>query len=623
MVEILLIKITSTKNITGITYATNESRAETFADDTTLFMERTEENLRNATKYIQHFHKISGLACNLDKTSVIPIGSNSNKEDQICKDLNMVWEDTFTILGFHIDNKLEKLDLNYSKVKDKIKALIRKWKPYHLSLRGRLTIAKTKLVSQITYISTVLTPNSATIADLQTLINNFVMGIESHNKHWINKDIIYTSTSRGGFGMIRLESFMKAIKVSWIKRYCVDKIDDNWADIIDSFFKITPDTRHTINNFGPERFNKIIKADIPVISSLFIAYKTFRHNFPTPPNTMDNSWLKQCAFYNMNITRKQINSTKKIFLTPTFYGIPDKYHTLTLKDLFPQGAFITHVSLNRLTNSTLINMQYQNLKSHIKAHIGPNKKYNAIALEKLPQKRHTYSTASELLQSIKKGSRTYRKIIERNSTTIDIHNPEKWKRKLQCNNITSVQVQKAMTRLHSPFLDSISADYLTRLKLGKTLFNNQLFAIGRLDDATCNTCCREYNQNTTEDYQHALFQCPAVQIIVHNITNTFFPNQTNSFMISDILLSTNSDKHKLYNGPIGQELASLIWDYFQVYVLQCRVSHTTPISYTAIFEIKSQLNRILKILPKSRIATYIKNSMELHNLITSSHPIHS
>ena len=89
MVEILLIKITSTKNITGITYGTKESRAETFADDTTLFMERTEENLRTATKYIQHFHKISGLACNLDKTSVIPIGNNTNKNDQICKDLKI------------------------------------------------------------------------------------------------------------------------------------------------------------------------------------------------------------------------------------------------------------------------------------------------------------------------------------------------------------------------------------------------------------------------------------------------------------------------------------------------------------------------------------------------------
>ena len=182
MVEILLIKITNTKNITGITYATQESRAETFADDTTLFMERNEANLRNATKYIQHFHKISGLACNLDKTSVIPIGKQSNKNDQICKDLKMVWDDKFTILGFDIDNKLQKLDTNFEKTKEKIKSLIRKWKPYNLSLRGRITIAKTKLVSQITYISTVLTPDHATLNDIQTLINNFVMGIEKNKK---------------------------------------------------------------------------------------------------------------------------------------------------------------------------------------------------------------------------------------------------------------------------------------------------------------------------------------------------------------------------------------------------------------------------------------------------------
>ena len=616
MVEILLIKITSTKNITGITYATKEARAETFADDTTLFMERTEENLRNATKYIQHFHKISGLACNLDKTSVIPIGNNTNKHDQICNDLKMLWDDKFTILGFDIDNKLEKLDSNYAKVKDKIKALIRKWKPYHLSLRGRITIAKTKLVSQITYISIVLTPNSATIAEMQSLINNFVMGIESQNKHWINKDIMYTHISKGGFGMIRLESFIKAIKVSWIKRYSIDLIDDNWADIIDSFFHITPNTRHIIHNFGPERFNKIIKADIPVISSLFSAYKAFKHNFPTNPSTMDNSWLNQCAFYNMNITRKQINSQKKIFLTPTFYGIPDTFHTLTLKDLLPQGVFITNESLNQLTNTTVISMQYQNLKTHIKAHIGPNKKYDAIALEKLPQKKYTFSTAVGLLHSIKKGSVTYRKIIERNITPTNIHNHEKWKKKLKSNTVTPEQVKKSMIHLHSPYLDSTSADYLARLRLGKTLFNNQLFAIRLIDDDTCKTCQREYNQNCTEDYHHALFQCPAVQLIIQNITNTFFPNETNNFNVSDILLSTTSDKHNLYKGPTGQELASLIWDYLQVYLLQCRVAERTPISIIATFEVKSQLNRILKILPNSKLSIFIKKSQELQNILT-------
>ena len=78
------------------------------------------------------------------------------------------------------------------------------------------------------------------------------MGIESHNKHWINKDLIYTPISQGGFGLIRLDSFTNAIKVSWIKRYTIDKIDDNWADIIDNFFQLTSDTRHTIHSFGPE-----------------------------------------------------------------------------------------------------------------------------------------------------------------------------------------------------------------------------------------------------------------------------------------------------------------------------------------------------------------------------------
>ena len=75
MVEILLIKNSKTRNIKGIIYALTEAKAEAFADDTTLFMICTSNNLRNATKYIQNFHTISDLACNLDKTHMIPAGS--------------------------------------------------------------------------------------------------------------------------------------------------------------------------------------------------------------------------------------------------------------------------------------------------------------------------------------------------------------------------------------------------------------------------------------------------------------------------------------------------------------------------------------------------------------------
>ena len=84
---------------------------------------------------------ISGLACNINKTNIIPIGSNTNTADTLCPELNMEWTNTFTILGFEVDNKLENLSLNFQKIKDKIKSIISKWKPYHLSLKGRITIA--------------------------------------------------------------------------------------------------------------------------------------------------------------------------------------------------------------------------------------------------------------------------------------------------------------------------------------------------------------------------------------------------------------------------------------------------------------------------------------------------
>jgi hypothetical protein len=47
-VEILLIKITYTRNLTGITFGCVEGSSETFADDTTIYIERTPENLRSA-----------------------------------------------------------------------------------------------------------------------------------------------------------------------------------------------------------------------------------------------------------------------------------------------------------------------------------------------------------------------------------------------------------------------------------------------------------------------------------------------------------------------------------------------------------------------------------------------
>ena len=118
-------------------------------------MERKEEYLRNTMKYIKTFAKISGLHCNISKTKVIPIG-DFNLENKLCPDINLDWEEDFTLLGFYIDNKLEKLGKNLEKINKKVSSLINTWKQYNLSVHGRITIAKAMLISQYIYVLTIL-----------------------------------------------------------------------------------------------------------------------------------------------------------------------------------------------------------------------------------------------------------------------------------------------------------------------------------------------------------------------------------------------------------------------------------------------------------------------------------
>lgn len=388
MVEVLLIKITKTINITGVTFALRDTRAEAFADDTTLFMKRCPNNLKYATKYITAFHKISGLACNLDKTHIIPIGVKNNPKDILCHELGMSWTDTFTILGFEIDNKLEKLKNNFTLIHDKIKSIIRNRTPYKLSLRGRLTIEKTLLTSQLTYVASILTPTDKTLEEIQTTIDNYIQDITTSQKNWINKELLITPQKHGGLVMIKLDDFSLANKVAWLRRYAIIKTNDHWADIIDTHLGLTIDTRTDIFKFGPERFNKLIKFNLPAISGIMAAYKVLAQQFPNTIESNDNTWLHQPVFYNNNFTRKYPGKCKQtIHLTPTFYGLEDQLHTFSVMDFYNSMTFKTNKQIELTTGTKLTTIQYASLKGHITSHIGHQKKYDGLVKETTPQKK--------------------------------------------------------------------------------------------------------------------------------------------------------------------------------------------------------------------------------------------
>merc|ERR1712074_295561 len=125
------------------------------------------------------------------------------------------------------------------------------------------------------------------------------------------------------------------------------------------------DTRTDIFKFGPERFNKLIKLNLPAISGIMAAYKIFAQQFPNTIESNDNTWLHQPVFYNNNFTSKYPGKCKQtIQLTPTFYGLEDRFHTLSVMDLYDSLSFKTNEQIELTTGIKFTTIQYASLKGN-------------------------------------------------------------------------------------------------------------------------------------------------------------------------------------------------------------------------------------------------------------------
>ena len=130
--------------------------------------------------------------------------------------------DHITILGMKIKKNLENLSDCHIVTEQKITKIINFWERFNLSLPGRINIAKTLLLSQISYLGCIITPASDTLKRLSSQINRFIVGRLN-----IAKDRICRPISLGGLGMINLEEFLIAQQVSWFKR-ADSSTRDNW-----------------------------------------------------------------------------------------------------------------------------------------------------------------------------------------------------------------------------------------------------------------------------------------------------------------------------------------------------------------------------------------------------------
>jgi hypothetical protein len=115
-------------------------------------------------------------------------------------------EDTVKSLGVCFSNikPFNVLEENWRGKVDKIKNLIQMWKQRNLTMVGKITIVKSLLASQLSFISSVLNIPDVIVNELNTLFFKFIWG--SNEK--VKRKTLIANYESGGLKMIHLPSFL-------------------------------------------------------------------------------------------------------------------------------------------------------------------------------------------------------------------------------------------------------------------------------------------------------------------------------------------------------------------------------------------------------------------------------
>ena len=216
--EILALMIRKHKHIKGINIHGIEHLISQYADDTSLTLDATEMSLKNTLLVLKFYADASGLRVNMEKTKVIWFGSKKGSETKLCESWNLSWEkDTFTLLGVKFSTNLEKIvELNFKDKIREIKNLLITWSKRMLTPYGRIVVVKSLAIAKINHLLIALpNPSQNIINELNSMFFKFVWngGVDK-----IKRDVAIKNYKNGGLKMIKVETFIDALKISWIRR---------------------------------------------------------------------------------------------------------------------------------------------------------------------------------------------------------------------------------------------------------------------------------------------------------------------------------------------------------------------------------------------------------------------
>ena len=230
--EILSILVKENKFIEGITLNGHEYKLTQFADDTTLFLSGKKESLQAALNILELFGSLSGLKMNTEKTKIIWIGRKKHSKDKLDINVALNWgQSQFVLLGLTFSTNLDEMvKINFDKAISGTKEIISYWSKRNLTPIGKVTVIKTFVISKLNHLLISLpTPSPSIVNTLNDMMFKYLWNYKPDK---IKRMQITQDYQNGGLRMINLDSYIKALKSTWIRRLLTNN-GALWIDVFE------------------------------------------------------------------------------------------------------------------------------------------------------------------------------------------------------------------------------------------------------------------------------------------------------------------------------------------------------------------------------------------------------
>jgi hypothetical protein len=542
---------------------TTRKKVSSFADDLQAAVRAEYESLSVIKNSMIQFGFISGLCTNVEKTTMMRIGNLDTVLDPRIEQLGFGLVTEMKILGFDIDNKAEQLEKNFDKCISKMRQIVGNWSRFRLTLPGRIAIAKSLLLSQITFHGTVLDPTPAQLNEINQIIESFVT-----YKTVIAKERIYLPVKKGGLGMVNIESFLAAQKCAWLRR-CFVKINDVWR------WDFLRASNYSLSTVRLESFDKNSN---PVLWNIAKAVCRFQTAYWRKNENYLEAYVFNNDFFLCEKPRPRAavpGSIKWTYLRrDTRNEFVTKILSLKMKDLIVDGNIVDHNRLCAETGIPFTANEYM--------YVTTGARYARERYGGKPDSNGKNKCIEAAVYLLKGNSKSFRRYMDLEKNSKSINEQRVVKTFFELIEVP-VPVAEKCEALHSVWnlhvLPNNIRVFAFQFYNNSLATNSRLAARYRMDpniviNDRCDFCIAGRRDNPPrEDFVHVFFDCP----LVKDCVNKYLRRYGNQTELNDMV----AKKCFFFTGAVGDWREFCFVDAIQNIIFlyglwQCKVNRKVP-----------------------------------------------